>query len=195
MRPKSRPSALVKISRRTVLRRGGIAIAAVGGASALAFGIGHSGRYDEVDSAVDLIYLHRREYTIVAALANTVFPPGNAIGLSGTDARVPEYIDRWLDGQGAAKAGEFRMMMMLFEHGTAAFGLRVRRFTDLDAEARERYLRRWETTRLYSRRMLAMALKSALGIAYFAYPGVQERIGVQHRCATAADARPREEWL
>ena len=195
MRPKARPSALSKISRRTVLRRVGIAIAAVGGASALVYGIGHGGRYAEVDPASELLYLRRREYTIVAALADTIFPPGSAIGLSGTEARVPEYIDRWLDGQGEAKAGEFRLMMMVFEHGTAAFGLRVRRFTDLGPEARERYLRRWETTRLYSRRMLAMALKSALGIAYFAYPEVQERIGVRQRCATPADARPREEWL
>ncbi len=195
MSPKARPSASSKISRRTILRRAGIAAGAVAGASALAFGLGHGGRYDAIEPACELIYLRKREYTIVAALADTIFPPGNDIGLSGTDARVPEYIDRWLEGQGEAKAGEFRMMMMLFEHGTAAFGLRVRRFTNLSTQARENYLRRWETTRLYSRRMLAMALKSALGIAYFAHPEVQKRIGMQHRCATPADAHPREEWL
>jgi hypothetical protein len=195
MRPKARPSASSGISRRTILRRAGIAAGAVAGASALAFGLGHGGRYDPVEPAATLIYLKKREYTIVAALADTIFPPGNDIGLSGTDARVPEYIDRWLEGQDEARAGEFRMMMMLFEHGTAAFGLRVRRFTNLSTQARENYLRRWETTRLYSRRMLAMALKSALGIAYFAHPEVQKRIGLQHRCATPADAHPREEWL
>jgi len=195
MRPAARPSASSKISRRTILRRAGIAAGAVAGASALAFGLGHGGRYDAVQPACELIYLRKREYTIVAALADTIFPPGNEIGLSGTEARVPEYIDRWLEGQGEAKAGEFRMMMMLFEHGTAAFGLRVRRFTNLSTQAQENYLRRWETTRLYSRRMLAMALKSALGIAYFAHPEVQKRIGIQHRCATPADAQPREEWL
>ena len=194
MKSRPRPSALSHISRRTVLRRAGIAVAAVGGASAVVFGLGHSGRYDEVEPACDLLFLQKREYTIVAALADTMFPAGNAIGLSGTEARVPEYIDRWLEGQGEDKAGEFRMMLMLFEHGTAAFGLRVRRFSDLPSAARERYLRRWETTRLYSRRMLAMALKSALGIAYFAHPEVKERIGLRHRCATAADARLREEW-
>ncbi len=194
MNSRPRPSALTQISRRTVLRRAGIAVAALGGGSAVVFGIGHSGRYADVAPACELMFLQRREYTIMAALANTMFPPGNAIGLSGTDARVPEYIDRWLDGQGESRSGEFRMMLMLFEHGTAAFGLRVRRFSDLPSSARERYLRRWETTRLYSRRMLAMALKSALGIAYFAHPEVKRRIGVRHRCATAADARPRAEW-
>ena len=177
-----------------MLRRAGLAVAAVGGGSALVLGLGHGGRYDEVSPACDLLFLQQREYTIIAALANTMFPPGNAIGLSGTDARVPEYIDRWLEGQGESKAGEFRMMLMVFEHGTAAFGLRARRFSDLPGPAQERYLRRWETTRLYSRRMLAFALKSALGIAYFAHPEVKRRIGVQHRCATPADAGPREEW-
>tara|TARA_Y100001968_G_scaffold235068_1_gene218218 strand:+ start:1227 stop:1763 length:537 start_codon:yes stop_codon:yes gene_type:complete len=177
-----------------VLRRVGLTVAALGGGSGLIFGLGHGGRYRDVEPACELLFLQRREYTIVAALAETMFPAGVGLGISGIEARVPEYIDRWLEGQGEAKAGEFRMMLMLFEHGTAAFGLRVRRFSDLPMEARERYLRRWETTRLYSRRMLAMALKSAIGIAYFAHPEVKERLGIRHRCATPADADSRAEW-
>ena len=107
---------------------------------------------------------------------------------------MPEYIDRMLADMRADKAFEFTTMLALFEHGTTAFGLRVKRFTDLDQKARERYLRRWERARVYSRRMLAAGLKTLLGIAYFAYPGVQEQLGIDRQCGSAADALPREEW-
>ncbi len=188
-----RPDAKPRLSRRTLLRRG-----AVAGAACAAAGSGlvavHSRRYDDPQPACALHYLAPGEYAILAALANALFPPGNPIGLAGTDARVPEYIDRMLAGMRADKAAEFKTMLLLFEHGTTAFGLRVKRFTDLDRHARERYLRRWERARVYSRRMLAAGLKTMLGIAYFAYPGVQERLGIERTCGTAADALAREEW-
>jgi len=195
MTERPRPTASNRLSRRTLLKRVGIATAAVGGATATGFVISHSRFYADAEPAAALRYLERREYAIVAALADTLFPPYNALGLSGVEARVPEYIDRWLDGLDSDKASEYRMMLLLFEHGTLAFGLRARRFTDLPAPARERYLRRWETTRLYSRRMLATALKTSLGTAYFAHPDVRARLGVRSACRTPADEAPREEWL
>ena len=93
------------------------------------------------------------------------------------------------------KASDYHMMLLLFEHGTLAFGLRARRFTDLSVEAREQYLRRWETTRVYSRRMLATGLKTSMGTAYFAHPEVRERIGIHPTCGSPADSQPRDEWL
>ncbi len=189
-----RPDARPRLSRRTLLRRGA-AIGLVGAATgATVVGIGHVGQYAEAEPACELLSLSRREYNIVAALADSLFPPGNSIGLSGREARVPEYIDRMLAGMRPDKATEFRTMLALFEHGTTAFGLRVRRFTDLPQKARERYLRRWERARVYSRRMLAAGLKTMLGIGYFAYPAVQERLGVDRTCATPADAAERPEW-
>ncbi|MDP6928524.1 MAG: hypothetical protein QF412_02360, partial [Planctomycetota bacterium] len=102
--------------------------------------------------------------------------------------------DRMLAGMDEDKSSEFRAMLLLFEHGTLAFGLRARRFTELPSKARERYLRRWEEARVYSRRILAAGLKTVLGVAYFAHPSVQEALAIQRVCATPADAAPREEW-
>jgi len=195
MSQRPRPTASHRISRRTLLKRVGIATVAVGGATAGGFIISHSRLYPDAEPATELRFLERREYAIVAALADTLFPDNNALGFSGVEARVPEYIDRWLDGLHADKAREYRMMLLLFEHGTLAFGLRARRFTDLPHRARERYLRRWETTRVYSRRMLATALKTSLGTAYFAHPEVRARLGIRSSCKTPADDAPREEWL
>ncbi|HCP45903.1 MAG TPA: hypothetical protein DIU15_07670 [Deltaproteobacteria bacterium] len=195
MTQRPRPTASRRISRRTLLRRVGLVTVALGGATAGGFIVSHSRLYPDAEPATALRFLERREYAIVAALADTLFPPGNSIGLTGMEARVPEYIDRWLDGLSADKASEYRMMLLVFEHGTLAFGLRARRFTDLPLLARERYLRRWETTRVYSRRMLATALKTSLGTAYFAHPEVRASLGVRSSCKTPADEAPREEWL
>ena len=169
---------------------GAVATAAAGGVITW----GHGRRYPDPEPACTLHYLERREFAIVSALSDALFPADNNIGPSGTEARVPEYVDRMLAAMGSDKAGEFRAMLLLFEHGTLAFGLRARRFTELPMKARERYLRRWEEARVYSRRILAAGLKTILGIAYFAHPDVQTALGMERLCATTADASPREEW-
>ena len=156
---------------------------------------GHAGRYPTPEPSCELLFLERRDFAILAALADTIFPYGNPLGRSGSAARVPEYVDRMLARMPKDKAEEFRAMMLLFEHGTLAFGLRVRRFTELPPAAAQRYLRRWEEAQVYSRRMLAAGLKTLLGIAYFAHPEVQKAMGIQKICATPADAQQRQEWL
>ena len=182
------------MTRRAVLRRTA-GVAAVGGLGYAGLSVlGHAGRYPEPAAACELHYLTRREYAIVAALASTLIPPGNPLGIDGLQARVPEYVDRMLAGMEPEKATDLKAMFLLFEHGTLPFGLRVRRFTELPPLAREKYLRRWERARLYSRRMLATALKSMLGMGYFAHPDVQKALGMERMCGTVADAKPREEW-
>lgn len=183
-----------RITRRTVLRRSA-AVLAVSGATYGGVSLyGHAGRYPDPTAACTLEYLGKREYAIVAALSLALFPPGNPLGIDGLQARVPEYIDRLLAGMEPDKARDLEAMFLLFEHGTLAFGLRVRRFTELPAREREKYLRRWERARVYSRRMLAAALKGMLGMGYFAHPDVQEALGMQRTCGTIADAKPRDEW-
>ena len=190
----ARRQTSARFSRRTVLRAGGAAAAlTAAGAGALAIH-GHAGRYEEADPACPLRYFTRREYRIVCDLADTLFPPGNALGITGRQARVPEYIDHMLAGMREDKAVETHAMFLLFEHGTLAFGIRTRRFTDLSTREKESYLRRWERARVYSRRMLAAGLKAYLGLAYFAHPAVRRKLGVERACASAADALPREEW-
>lgn len=189
-----RPQNASRLTRRRLLRATGAA-AALGAAGGLGLTLaGHAGRYVQASPACPLRYFTRREYRIVLDLSDTMFPEGNALGITGREARVPEYLDHMLAGMRADKATELRAMFLLFEHGTLAFGLRTRRFTELTPVARERYLRHWERSQVYSRRMLIAGLKAFLGMAYFAHPAVRERLGIQHVCSSAADAMPREEW-
>ena len=188
------PHSSARFSRRTALR----AASVVGGAAmATAAGVavhGHAHRYAAVKPACELLAFTRREFQIVADLADVLFPPGNALGITGSDARVPEYLDRMVAGMESDKATETKAMFLLFEHGTLAFGLRTRRFTDLSLVAKETYLRRWERSRVYSRRLLAAGLKTYLGLAYFAHPDVRRAMGTKRACGSAADAMPRAEW-
>jgi hypothetical protein len=183
-----------RFSRRTALRAIGAAgsLAVVGAAGVAVQG--HAHRYAAVTPACPLRAFEPREFRIVASLADVLFPPGNALGISGRQARVPEYIDHMVAGMEPDKATETKAMFLLFEHGTLAFGLRRKRFTDLPAHAKETYLRRWERSRVYSRRLLAAGLKTYLGLAYFAHPDVRAAMGTRRACGSAADAEPREEW-
>ncbi len=188
------PHSSARFSRRTALRAccavGGVALSVAGGFAAY----GHSHRYSEVEPACELLAFTKREFQIVADLANILFPPGNPLGISGREARVAEYIDRMVAGMEEDKATETKAMFLLFEHGTLAFGLRTRRFTDLPVTEKERYLRRWERARIYSKRMLAAGLKTYLGLAYFAHPDVRARLGAKRLCGSAADSVVRAEW-
>ncbi|MCO4772491.1 MAG: gluconate 2-dehydrogenase subunit 3 family protein [Deltaproteobacteria bacterium] len=188
------PHSSARFSRRTALRAcgavGGIALVGAVGYTAH----GHAHRYEDVEPACPLRAFTRREFQIVADLADVMFPEGNALGITGREARVPEYVDHMVAGLERDKATEMKAMFLLFEHGTLAFGLRTRRFTDLPPREKEKYLRRWERSRVYSRRMLAAGVKTLLGLAYFAHPAVRERMGVHRACGSAGDALPREEW-
>jgi hypothetical protein len=190
----SRPSARPRMSRRTLVRRGLYLGAGVGVSAGGLLLWGHARRYPAPQPSCELLFLQAREFAILTALADTIFPAGNPLGISGRDARVPEYVDRMLARMPSDKAAEFEAMLLLFEHGTLAFGLRIRRFTALPPAAAERYLRRWEEAQVYSRRMLAAGLKTLLGIGYFAHPEVQQAMGIQKICATSSDALPRQEW-
>ena len=194
MSKSQRPAARPRISRRLLVRRGLLlgGLSAAAGTGVLLWG--HGGRYPEAEPAVDLVYLDRRAFSVVASLSDALFPPGSALGISGRQARVPEYVDRMLARMPSNKAQEFVAMLLVFEHGTLAFGLRVRRFPELPQDRAEKYLRRWEEAQVYSRRILAAALKTTLGIAYFAHPDVQEKLGMQRTCAAGGDIAEREEW-
>lgn len=191
-RPTDSPAGF---SRRVLLRRGG-AVAVVGAAGVISTTtlLGQARRYPEARPACELLYLSKREFAILAALADTVFPPGNPLGHTGTEARVPEYIDRMLAALEPEKAADLKKMLLLFEHGTLAFGLRFRRFSSLPAKARARYLHHWESSAIYTRRAAVTAIKTLLGMAYFAHPEVRASLGIHPLCATPADAEPREEW-
>ncbi|MFQ5513346.1 MAG: hypothetical protein ACE5FG_02825 [Myxococcota bacterium] len=126
--------------------------------------------------------LHAGEYAFLAAVAEASLPPGGAPAPSGTEAGIPEYVDRYLTVLPRRLRRLMRALFFLLEHGTLLFpagGLTgMRRFTCLPPTSRTRYLDGWRRSRLYARRLAFTSLRSVLGMAYLAHPAVQRDLGI-----------------
>jgi hypothetical protein len=123
-----------------------------------------------------------REAAFVAAAADALFPTGGAVTPSGVDAGVPEYIDRWVSAVPARVRLLMRLLFVLVEHATLVLpapGPRGwRRFSSLSHEQQVAALDGWRGSRLFPRRVVFLALRSTISMAYFADPTVLRQLGL-----------------
>lgn len=121
--------------------------------------------------------LNSREKRIVAALAQTIFPPDRSGITDAMDAGVVDYLDRWIGEVEPFERLQLRAMFQLFEYSIAVETFRpMLRFTNATPEQRDTSLRGWMESPIYARRMAFQALRSAISIAYLASPKVAEEI-------------------
>lgn len=121
--------------------------------------------------------LNPRETRIVAALAQTIFPPDRTGITDAIDAGVVQYVDRWVGDLEPFERLQIRAMFQLFEFSIAVETLRpMLRFTTATAAERDASLRGWMESSLYGRRMAFNALRSVFTLAYLASPRVAEEI-------------------
>lgn len=121
--------------------------------------------------------LNPREIRIVAALAQTIFPPDRSGITDAIDAGVVEYVDRWVGDLEPFERLQIRAMFQLFEYSIAVETLRpMLRFTTATAAQRDASLRGWMESGLYARRMAFNALRSVFTLAYLASPRVADEI-------------------
>jgi len=124
--------------------------------------------------------LARREWALVAAAADALFPPGGPIEPSGSDAGVPGYVDRYVGSVPPGVRLLMRALLLLFEQATLVFpapgpGGR-RRFSDLTVEQRVAVLEGWRTSGFFPRRLVFTSLRAILCMAYLADPAVLRRL-------------------
>ncbi|MEE8580155.1 MAG: hypothetical protein V3T33_01085 [Myxococcota bacterium] len=145
----------------------GLAIAALAfGVRRLAFGYPESrGRFD---------HLTRAESCFLDAAAEVMFPVGGAIPLSGIEANLPRYLDRYFATLFSRKKAQIRMLFVLFEQATIIFPapgrLGWRRFSSLDLDQRVAVFHAWRGSRWFLRRVVFMALRSMLTMGYIGHP-------------------------
>lgn len=120
------------------------------------------------------------EMTIVAALAEAMFPRG-AFPIDGVEAGVPEEVDRLVSEMTEVHAAGFRYVLRGLEWGT--FASRGVRFSLLSPEKRREVLDTWSAPALIARRVAGDALKAVLGMAYFSNPRVLDSIGWRAACS------------
>ncbi|MEO7331443.1 MAG: hypothetical protein ABI193_22905 [Minicystis sp.] len=121
--------------------------------------------------------LSAKEQAILAASADAFFPPGGPIPLSGTEAGVVAYMDRYVRRIGRPQRVLIRLLLRLIEHGPWIFGPRPARFTRLTPAERIEVLRRMSLSRVYFRRLSFLSLRVMLTMGYFANDQVARQIG------------------
>lgn len=129
--------------------------------------------------------LSRREVALLSAAAEAVFPPGGVIPVSGAEAGIPAYTDRWVALLPIRVRLLMRALFFLVEHGTLFFpapGPRgFRRFSSLSREQAARVLEGWRTSRLFPRRLVFASLRAIVAMGFFAHPPVLRQLGLAPR--------------
>lgn len=125
-------------------------------------------------------HLRPGEVAFLDAAAEAMFPPGGAIAISGLDADLPRYVDRYFDTLMGAKRTQIRLLLLFMEQSTAIFPGPAprgrRRFSALSAAQREAVLREWSGSRLYLRRLVFTALRAVLTMGYLGHPAAMRQL-------------------
>ena len=128
------------------------------------------------------VVLARREVAFLETAAETIFPPSPDLPLSGGEADMPGYADRYLAALPGRQRGLVRALFPLFEHATLVWPARGRggrrRFSALRPEQRMDALRGWESSRFSLRRMCLTALKAILILGYVGHPETLAALGL-----------------
>jgi hypothetical protein len=117
-----------------------------------------------------------REAALVAASADALYPAGGPVPPSGSEAGIPEYVDRYLGAVPARVRLLMRLLFMLVEQSTILFpapgrGGR-RRFSSLGPQQQVAVLEGWQRSRFFPRRLVFTSLRAVLTMGYFAAPAV-----------------------
>jgi hypothetical protein len=119
-------------------------------------------------------HLRPWEVAFLDAAAEAMFPAGGAMALSGRDADLPRYVDRYFATLHGAKRTQIRLLLLFVEQSTIFFSAPAprgrRRFSALSEEQREAVLREWSASRLYLRRLIFTALRAVLTMGYLGHP-------------------------
>lgn len=124
-------------------------------------------------------FLTAKEQAIVAACADTLFPAGGPIPLSGTQAGLVAYFDRYVARLPEQQALLIRLLLWFVEHGPWVFGPRPVRFTSLPERDRLRVLEGMRTSPIYFRRIAFLSMRTMLTMGYLAHPEVARAMRVK----------------
>ncbi len=159
-----------------------IVLGVAGVATLLALGLlfrGIFGGYPAAPLVPACARLNRKEQAVVAACADTLFPPGGPIPLSGTEAGAVRYFDNYLGGVSATQRRLIRLLLHAVEHSPWLFGPARRvRFTRLSAAERVAVLEAMGQSPIYLRRVMFVSLRVILTMGYLANEEVARTIGV-----------------
>ncbi|MFO0548337.1 MAG: gluconate 2-dehydrogenase subunit 3 family protein [Polyangiaceae bacterium] len=137
--------------------------------AAVALGRGLFAGYPE--KVLDPSHMSAKEQAIVAACADAFFPKDGPIPISGTEAGLVAYMDRYMDRLPEGQRVLVHLLYWFIEHGPWVFGIK-KRFTSLDEAGRLAVLERMRTSPIYFRRIAFLSMRTMLTMGYLAHPTV-----------------------
>lgn len=129
------------------------------------------------------------ERRILAAVASTLIPEGReGLGPSALEARLPDRIERYLDGGPVAAKRLFPLALWVIELYPLSLGPGLRPFTALDRAQRERALERLESHPLYPLRSAYLGVKVVAFLLWAEVPEVARSLGWSQAHTAGASA-------
>ena len=122
----------------------------------------------------NLRMLSKREQALLAAVGDAFFPPDGPIPVSGVEAGVVAYFDRYLGRSQRMTRVLMRLLFVFLDLSPLPFGPRRRRFVDLDQAERIRMLDEMFTNRISFRRVSFTSIRALMTMAYLSNPQVAE---------------------
>ncbi|MHB1844634.1 MAG: gluconate 2-dehydrogenase subunit 3 family protein [Deltaproteobacteria bacterium] len=132
------------------------------------FGSGAPGR--------GLLALTKGEYLTASAAAEAYFPSPEYV-VSAEEARVGDFLDRYIHDMPRAKARLFKLLLRSLEYSPALTIQSLTRFSRLSLADRRRVLASWEQSRLFTQRTAHRALLFACASGYFEDEAVLAQMG------------------
>lgn len=120
--------------------------------------------------------MRKSEQNVVAACADTMFPPAGSIPVSGTQAGLVAYVEAYLVALSWTRRLLVRLLFLFIQLSPWLFGPRHSRFTRLRPIDRYRVFQDMAFSTLYLRRIAFLSVRAIMTMGYFACPLVAAHI-------------------
>jgi hypothetical protein len=137
-------------------------------------------------------FLRPKEYEMIRAVGDVIYPEGGTIPYSAYQVGVPEFVDEYLAKMDPQKQRLIHMLLILIQWGPILFLRRARRFIYLSRREQAEFLGWMENSRFYFIRICLLSVRTLLGLAYLADARVLKAMGVFAVCKYPGDPRPIE---
>jgi hypothetical protein len=138
------------------------------------------GRYPPLPPGLSA--LSSREAAFLSAASDAMLPAGGALAPSGSQAGIPEYVDRYLAAVPKRTRTLMRLLFLLVEQATLVFPGPGRggrqRFSRLSTSQQVAVLEGWQRSSHFLRRLVFTSLRAILMMGYFADPAVLRAMGL-----------------
>lgn len=119
---------------------------------------------------IPLGFFSAQEYAVFQAIARATLGLEEAFDVAAEVDRLVVRMDRRV-------RRDIRWILRIFEHGTHVFDLKGPRFTRLDRDDQEAYLRGWMESSLGARRLVFRGLKLLASLGHYGSDATWPRIG------------------